>query len=263
MKTVGQILKTAREQKKFTLEDVHKFIKIHPKFLIALEEGEYQIFSNKIHAKGFLKIYSEFLGLDVPQVLAFWRREYEAMFEKRESLLPKFKVNHLQKVGVVLTPSLVLITLSVFLTLSFFSYLFYQYHTYSGAPKLDIYNPQNNVVINYEILDVTGKTDIDANLMINNQKINLDKDGGFATSIRLQPGLNTLSFLSVNKLQKETEEIRTIIYRNPEQENVSSILPVVESTQSTRETPGKFEPDTKPSIREGGGLEFVEEFQLP
>lgn len=236
MKTVGQLLKTAREQKKFTLEDVHKFIKIHPKFLIALEEGNYQIFSNKIHAKGFLKIYAEFLGLDVSQVLAFWRREYEAIFEKKESLRPKFKINDLKKAGLVITPSLVLITASIVLTVGFFGYLFYQYSTYSGAPKLEIFNPQNNIVVNYEILDVTGKTDIDANLMINNQKVILDKEGSFATSIRLKPGLNTLSFLSINKLQKETEEIRTIIYRNPELTNVTSVLPVVESTESTRES---------------------------
>uniref|UniRef100_A0A7C4TJ84 Helix-turn-helix domain-containing protein n=1 Tax=candidate division WWE3 bacterium TaxID=2053526 RepID=A0A7C4TJ84_UNCKA len=236
MKTVGQILKTAREQKKFTLEDVHKFVKIHPKFLIALEEGDYNQFSNKIHAKGFLKIYSEFLDLDVSQVLAFWRREYEAMFEKKENLKPKFEVKSLKKSGFVITPSFIIASVSVFLTVGFFGYLFYQYRTYAGAPKLEIYSPQNNMIANYEIVDVTGKTDMDAELMINNQKVITDKDGGFATSIRLKPGLNTLSFLSVSKLKKETEEIRTIIYRAPEKEAISGLTPVVESTESTRES---------------------------
>ncbi len=231
MKSVGQLLKTAREQKKFTFEDVHKFVKIHPKFLLALEHGDYSVFSNIIHAKGFLKIYAEFLGLEVDQVLGLWRREYEAELEKIEKSRPKFKLNDLKKSALVLTPSVVFMTMFVVLTLSFFGYLFYQYRTYSGAPKLEIFNPKNNIVVTYEILDVTGQTDIDATLLINNQRVILDKSGGFATSIRLKPGLNTLSFLSINKLQKETEEIRTIIYRSPEQ--LPTIDVARESTEST------------------------------
>ena len=45
--SVGNILKSQRAHKKFTLEDVHKFVKIHPTFLRALEEGDYSVFSNK------------------------------------------------------------------------------------------------------------------------------------------------------------------------------------------------------------------------
>jgi cytoskeletal protein RodZ len=235
MKTVGQLLKTAREQKKFTLEDVHKFVKIHPKFLVALEEGNYGAFSNKIHAKGFLKIYAEFLDLDVSQVLAFWRREYEGIFEKKELQMANFEVKALQRSPIMITPGLVIVVVAFIVITGFFSYLFYQYRTYSGAPKIEIFSPSNNLVVNYEILDVTGKTDKEAEILINNQKIVVDKDGSFLTSIRLKPGFNTLSFLSINKLKKETEEIRTIIYRAPEKEAISSTTPVVESTESTRE----------------------------
>ena len=86
MKSVGNILKSQRHKKNFSLDDVHKFVKIHPKFLTALETGDYSVFSNKIHATGFLKNYAEFLGLDVDKMLGLWRREYEAQFENKNQV---------------------------------------------------------------------------------------------------------------------------------------------------------------------------------
>ena len=74
MKSVGELLRTQRKKKKFELSDVHKFIKIHPKFLRALEQDNYSVFFFLIHAKGFLKVYADFLELNVDQVLAIWRR---------------------------------------------------------------------------------------------------------------------------------------------------------------------------------------------
>ena len=79
--------------------------------------------------------------------------------------------------------------------------------------------------MNSEVLDVTGKSDRDSVFLINNQRVLLDRDGSYVTSLNLREGLNTLSFRSVNKLGRETEEIRTIIYRKLDE--------VRETTEST------------------------------
>lgn len=243
MKTVGEVLKATREKKKFTLEDVHKFIKVHPKFLRALEEGDYSVFSNKIHAKGFLKNYAEFLELNVDELLAFWRREHEIQFDKDAKKSPqKFEAKKIEPPKLIMTPGLILTVVVAILITAFLGYLFYQYRNYSGAPDLDIYNPQNSIVVTSEILDITGRTDMDSVLLINNQRVILDRDGSFATSIRLKPGLNTLSFLAVNKLGKEREEIRTIIYREPEKamevpEEAKEVTPSEEMVVEDVESP--------------------------
>jgi cytoskeletal protein RodZ len=215
-KSVGNILATARQKKKFTLDDVHKFLKIHPKFLQALEDGDYSVFSDKIHAKGFLKVYAEFLELNVDEILGLWRREYETYFDKKIKENRRFAVAEFNPPKLLITPGLVLSVVFGILLLGFFGYLFYQYRNYSGAPRLEIFSPAGSVAVTSDLLDVTGKTDPDSVLLINNQRVILGPDGNFATTIRLKPGLNTLSFLAVNKLGRETEEIRTIIYREPE-----------------------------------------------
>ncbi len=230
MTKIGKILSDTRKQKKFTLDDVHKFVKIHPDFLKALEEGDYMVFSDEIHAKGFLKNYAEFLELDVNKILALWRREYGDKFGKNDS--QNFKMKKLEPTKLTLTPGLILTVLSIFLITGFFGYLFYQYRSYSGAPDLDIYSPKNNTVVNNEVLDLTGKTDRDSVLLINNQRVILDKDGTFATSLKLKSGLNTLSFLSVNKLGKETEEVLTIIFREQNPQNIEETDESTESSES-------------------------------
>jgi cytoskeletal protein RodZ len=60
MRSVGRLLLSEREKKKLTLQEVYKIVKIHPKYLKALEEDNYSLFEGKVHAKGFLKVYAEF-----------------------------------------------------------------------------------------------------------------------------------------------------------------------------------------------------------
>lgn len=230
MQTVGDLLRSRREKKRFSIEDAHKFLKIHPQFLRALEDGDYSVFSDKVHAKGFLKIYAEFLDLDVGKILALWRREYEAIFDKKREE-HSFEFRYLKPAKLILTPSLVVGVVAALLIILFFSYLFYQYRSYTGAPKLEIYTPQNSIVVHLDVLDVTGKTDIDSVLLINNQRVILNTDGTFATSIKLKQGLNTLSFVAIDKLGKETELTRTIIYRE------SNVIESTESVESIEKRP--------------------------
>ena len=89
-----------------------------------------------------------------------------------------------------------------------------------------------------DILDVTGRSELDSEVFINNQKVILGPNGGFAVSIKLKEGINTLSIVSINKLNKKTEEIRTVIYR-PQR------VPIVEPDESE-------EPDeSTESVEEG------------
>jgi cytoskeleton protein RodZ len=68
MDELGHILREARETKGFTLEDVQDEIRINAKYLKSLEEGDYAALPTPTHARGFLRNYAHFLGLD-PQPL--------------------------------------------------------------------------------------------------------------------------------------------------------------------------------------------------
>jgi len=228
-RSIGDILKRARERKRLTLGDVYKDIKIHPTYVKALEADDYSVFSGKVHSKGFLKIYAEYLELSVEDILALWRREYEHEFDIKEKkqLLPKRLVDPPK---VLITPSFVVSVVAVVSVVVFFVYLYYQYRHFTGAPNLKINYPPDNLVTNIDILDITGKTDLDSEVYVNSQKILLNPDGTFAESVRLKEGLNTISIKSTNRYARQSEFIRTIIYRPDKKPDVP---PVPETTQAT------------------------------
>jgi len=62
------ILKSTRESKGLTLEIVHEATKIPMDSLKAIEEGYSSRILSPFYYRGFIKIYSEFLGLDVKQM---------------------------------------------------------------------------------------------------------------------------------------------------------------------------------------------------
>ena len=75
MKTVGEILKQTRLQKKITLEEIEKATRIRKKFLIAFEENQLDKLPTFTFSRGFLKNYSEFLGLNENDLIAIFRRQ--------------------------------------------------------------------------------------------------------------------------------------------------------------------------------------------
>ena len=70
---LGDRLRTAREQKKLTLEQVSEEIRIRPKYLRALEEEKFEELPDFVTAKGFLRNYARFLELDVDEMLRIFK----------------------------------------------------------------------------------------------------------------------------------------------------------------------------------------------
>jgi transcriptional regulator with XRE-family HTH domain len=67
---LGEILRQAREDMQLSLEEVERETRIRAKFLAALESGELSALPSDAHAKGFLRNYAQFLGLDAQAMLS-------------------------------------------------------------------------------------------------------------------------------------------------------------------------------------------------
>jgi transcriptional regulator with XRE-family HTH domain len=62
--SMGAALRAAREMRHFTLAQVSETTRIRQHYLQALENGDISVMPSAAQARGFLKIYAEFLGLD-------------------------------------------------------------------------------------------------------------------------------------------------------------------------------------------------------
>ena len=69
--SMGGVLRRKREDKKLTLEQVHNQTKISIQVLRSIEQDDFGAFESEIYLKGFVKNYSDFLGLNHANV---WRK---------------------------------------------------------------------------------------------------------------------------------------------------------------------------------------------
>jgi cytoskeletal protein RodZ len=67
--SVGEMLRTAREARKITLDVVNQNTKISVDVLASLEQDDFDSFESDIYLKGFLKTYANYLHIDVHEVL--------------------------------------------------------------------------------------------------------------------------------------------------------------------------------------------------
>jgi cytoskeleton protein RodZ len=66
---LGSILREAREARGLSLAEAQDATRINSKFLEALEDGQYHELPTPVHARGFLRNYSRYLGLEPEPLL--------------------------------------------------------------------------------------------------------------------------------------------------------------------------------------------------
>lgn len=69
MTTIGQKLKEAREDQRLTIEKVFEATRIRVQYLQALEADDLSVMPSPVQARGYLRNYAEFLGLNVEKML--------------------------------------------------------------------------------------------------------------------------------------------------------------------------------------------------
>lgn len=201
------MLKEARLAKGIALEEVEKQTKIRLKFLEAIERDEYTILPSPIYAKGFVKNYSQFLGLDVHMVMAFFRRQTDEI--KRSSILPH-KSPELDYKKRFITPNRFISVVFIGLSLLFISYFVIQYRKLQLPPTLTITRPQAESILKEKKLDILGTTDPDATIMVNGLTVTVRSDGQFFTQISLDPGVNTITTVATSRFGKTQTDVRKV-----------------------------------------------------
>lgn len=216
MKTVGSILKEAREAKRLTFEQVETATKIRAKFLAGIEADDYGSLPSLSYAKGFVKNYAEYLGIPTGTILAFFRRQ--TLEISKSAILPKGVAESLNRTWFQLTPGKFLILLFVGFVMLFLIYLGIQYRQLQHPPELVIDAPPENALVAAKKVELLGATDPDATVTVNGISVLVRGDGKFFDQISLEPGTNTVTIIATSRYGKKTTAARTIVHE-PENAN--------------------------------------------
>jgi cytoskeletal protein RodZ len=210
MKTAGSILRQSRIEKKISLETVEQATKIRKKFLEAIESDDFAKLPSLSYAKGFVKNYGDYLGLDSDNVLAFFRRQNADV--TRSSLLPKGMAEPLNRSIFHLTPTRFIVVFIGFLIIMFLLYFGFQYVKLQTPPSLNVIEPTSQSIHTTEKrLNVMGETDPDATVMINGVGALVRSDGKFFDSVTLSPGNNVITIISTSRFGKTQTVIRSVL----------------------------------------------------
>jgi cytoskeleton protein RodZ len=74
---IGSILREAREKQNQSIQNAVEATKIRSKYLLALENGQFEIIPGQVYVKGFIRSYAKFLGLNGEELVERFKAETE------------------------------------------------------------------------------------------------------------------------------------------------------------------------------------------
>jgi cytoskeletal protein RodZ len=206
MVRLGQRLHKIRLQRKQTLDEIAKEIKIKPAFLTAIERGEYNKLPSPAYAQGFVRNYASYLGLSSGEITALFKREFDE--KKAYQVLPRsmvkakeFPIRRVRIQQSIITLALLLIV--------FLGYLLYQYRGALLPPPITIDQPQEAATVSEETT-ISGHTDHNATIVINGEAVSVDDSGSFHKDLSLFPGKETIIVVAKNRFGKINKVERTV-----------------------------------------------------
>lgn len=203
MKTVGEILKEERLKKRYSLDSLENATKIKKEFIEAIEKGKWSELPDMAVVLGFVRTLSTHLGLVQEKTLAILRRDYPP---RKSMINPKPDIS---KNSFWNPKRAFLITISI-LVIILVGYLGFQYFSFISPPKLEIFGPKEEELINEENIKVSGKTDLDSVVKINDEQVLLNADGEFETNIKIDKNTTEIEIKAISRFGKETKITRKI-----------------------------------------------------
>jgi cytoskeletal protein RodZ len=208
---LGARFKRARKRLGADIFDVEMKTKIRSKYIEALENDDFAVLPADAYTKGFVIRYANFLGLDENRALNDYFKQKSNFHLSNGDILSPNK--SYREPGIIITPKIFTPVILVSFIVSMFIYLAVQIYGFAAAPELAISSPTNNSVIENENIEINGNTSKQADVYVNEQKIQVSGDGTFSVNYKMLPGINVISIKSVNKADKEKSLTYTLEYK--------------------------------------------------
>lgn len=202
---IGTKLRETRLKKRLTLSDVAQDTKIKKEFLEAIEEGDYGKLPSASYAQAFVRNYASFLGLPEQETMALFRREFDE--EALYRVLPQSFTSTSFSISRFKTQTGLFI---IFLFLFLLIFILFQYRDAFINPRISLVSPKEAGIIRSTDVIISGKTDPENVVYIQNFPVSVDNQGNFRKVVSFFPGKVELIIKVVNRFNRETTVKRTI-----------------------------------------------------
>lgn len=204
---IGSELRKIREGKRLDLLEVAKETKINIKYLEAIELGDFRKLPKGVYGKRFIEEYAIYLGIDPQEMLTIYEPEYVNQKKKYAKRLFVKKVSKTHRFLTI--PRIIKNSIIIFVIVVCVLYLGYYIKNIIEPPQLELLNLKEDTVFTKHNINIIGKTDKEAEVLVNDEIVLTDNEGNFTKEINLKTGLNVVSV----EVQKKHSKKR-IIQRN-------------------------------------------------
>jgi len=196
MKTVGEILRSARQTKDMTVEKLAHLTKIDPNYIQALELNDFNKLPSATFSKGFIRNLALALDKNPDELIAVFRRD----FSERQAVA-KTRFHHKLHFSPLLHSQTILIALGV---ITFFIYLGFQYRAVLIPPKIELTSPANEAIV-VSPVNISGQTSPGTTVTINDDlRTSVDTAGNFAAKLNLSPGQVDIKVTATSRFGRST-----------------------------------------------------------
>ncbi len=200
----SDLLKDTRLEKAIEIADVAKKLKVPLKYLQAIEDDERSCFPGEPYCSLIINDYAEFLGLNGPDIVRLFNRDFDNQ-KKNSTKVKKF---------FSFTPQSTFAFLTIFSLLIFSVYLVTEYVRFNRPPKITVNWPQSQNT-DQSILYLSGSTDPEATVRVNQDLVVVDVSGNFSKKIDLAPGNNQIVVEATSHSGTSSSVSHTITLTSP------------------------------------------------
>lgn len=205
--TVGAMLKSARAQRKMSLEELAAAASVPMRDLERLEAGDHSHLPAEIYVRSFLERCARELNINTGVLGELYQKEVINSESKKEAYAPVA----LKSKKFVITPRFLIVAVAALGAVFLVFYFWYQLSNLLKPPFLVVENPANDIMTSEETVNVSGRTQKDSHIFINGREIEVNADGIFNDNFHLEPGVNLMEIKSVNRFKKESVLIKRVI----------------------------------------------------
>lgn len=211
IQTLGEKLEKHRQQNGYSQEKAAKLININVRYIKNFEKNNYKSMPADIYAINILKRYADLLNLNPAMVVELFQKEKELYFktQKKNKIV---EINWWHKIfNFFLNPRFLKYSVFIIVLVATLYYVGWGINKIISPPMLVVDYPEESFITNDHQITITGQTEKEVSLSVNNQPILSDQDGKFTVTLDLQNNLNIIKISAQKKHSKEQVVYRKVI----------------------------------------------------
>lgn len=204
---LGFRLKEVRELKQLSPKLVAQKLNINLQYLLDIEDDRFDRLPAGLYSKNYIREYAKLLGFPPAEIKKWLKQNLEQINENNNPFSRKV----LSRKQFIAFPRL---TKNILLSLLFLACLLYlglYFKKIVFPPKLEIYQPDRNLKISKNSIEIKGKTEAEAEVQINGETVLNNNNGYFSTNINLKKGVNNILIKAQKKYSSENTVLRQIL----------------------------------------------------